>query len=165
MSSPPSSGSCVSVRCRDGAGPPIVLFHYAPSRGKEHPLKFLAGYKGRLLQCDAYQSHNALTEITRDNGPWLLTYCWTNVRRRPLKRLENEGSPIAGEMLRQIVLQYQIEKTVGGKDPAVRLAAQREHSALIIAALNPGWKPSCRAYRRNPNWPRTCAIRWRTRPA
>jgi transposase len=60
-----------------GAGPPIVLFHYAPGRGKEHPLKFLAGYRGRFLQCDAYQSYDALTRIARDAGPWQLAYCWT----------------------------------------------------------------------------------------
>jgi len=38
-------------RGHGGTGPPIVLFHYAPGRGKEHPLKFLAGYRGRFLQC------------------------------------------------------------------------------------------------------------------
>ena len=40
-------------RGHGGAGPPIVLFHYAPGRGKEHPLNFLAGYQGRFLQCDS----------------------------------------------------------------------------------------------------------------
>ena len=40
-------------------------------------------------------------------------------------------------MLRQIGLLYQIEKIVRGKDAAVRLAARREHSAPIIAALKP----------------------------
>ena len=124
-------------RGHGGVGPPIVLFHYAPGRGKEHPLKFLAGYRGRFLQCDAYQAYNALTEIARDNGPWQLVYCWTHVRRRFVKRFENEGSPIAEEMLRQIALLYQVEKTVRGKDAAVRLAARREHSAPIIAALKP----------------------------
>jgi hypothetical protein len=54
-----------------------------------------------------------------------------------VKCFENEGSPIAEEMLRQIALLYQVEKTVRGKDAAVRLAAQREHSAPIIAALKP----------------------------
>ena len=105
-------------RGHGGVGPPIVLFHYAPGRGKEHPLKFLAGYQGRFLQCDAYQSYNALTEITRDTGPWRLVHFWTHVRRRFVKRFENEGSPIAEEMLRQIALLYQIEKTVRGKDAA-----------------------------------------------
>ena len=35
-------------RAHGGAGPPIVLFHHAPGRGKEHPLKVLGGYRGRL---------------------------------------------------------------------------------------------------------------------
>ena len=61
-------------RGHGGAGPPIVLFHYAPGRGREPPLRFLAGYRGRFLQCDTYQSYNALTEITRDTGPWQLVY-------------------------------------------------------------------------------------------
>ena len=85
-----------------GAGPPIVLFHYAPGRGKEHPLKFLAGSRGRFLQCDACQSYDALTEIERDTGPWQLAYCRTHVRRRFVKRFENDRCPIAEEMLRQI---------------------------------------------------------------
>jgi hypothetical protein len=86
---------------------------------------------------DAYQSYNALTEIARDNGPWQLVYCWTHVRRRNAQRFENEGSPIAEAMLRQIALLYRVEKTVRGKDAAVRLTARREHSAPIIAALKP----------------------------
>ncbi|MDP4034187.1 MAG: IS66 family transposase [Pseudorhodobacter sp.] len=120
-------------------GPMAVVpsLHYVPGRGKEHPLKFLAGYQGRFLQCDAYQSYNALTEIARDNGPWQLVYCWTHVRRRFVKRFESDGSPIAEEMLRQIAALYQIEKSVRGKEAAVRLAARGEHSAPIIAALKP----------------------------
>ena len=102
-----------------------------------HPLMFLAGYRGRFLQCDAYQSYNALAEIPRENGPWQLVHCWTHVRRRFVKRFENEGSPIAEEMLRRIAALYGIEKTVRGRDPAVRLAARREHAAPIIAALKP----------------------------
>ena len=124
-------------RGHGGAGPPIVLFHYAPGRGKEHPLKLLSGYRGRFLQCDAYQSYNALTEISRDNGPWQMVYCWTHVRRRFVKRFENEGSPIAEEMLRQIALLYQVDQTVRGKEASVRLATRHEHSVPIITALKP----------------------------
>src|SRR6056297_1921329 len=61
----------------------------------------------------------------------------TGDRRRFVKRFENEGSPIAEEMLRRIAALYGIEKTVRGKDPAVRLAARREHAAPIVAALKP----------------------------
>ena len=78
-----------------------------------------------------------MTGIERDNGPWQLVCCWTHVRRRFVKRFENEGSPIAEEMLRQIALLYQVEKAVRGKDPALRLAARRDHSAPVIAALKP----------------------------
>ncbi|WP_262983336.1 IS66 family transposase [Paracoccus mutanolyticus] len=70
-------------------------------------------------------------------GPWQLVYCWTHVRRRFVKRFENEGSPIVEEMLRQIALLYQIEKAVRGKFPADRLAARREQATPIIAALKP----------------------------
>jgi hypothetical protein len=54
-----------------------------------------------------------------------------------VKRFENEGSPIAEEMLRRIAAIYGAEKAVRGKDPAVRLAARREHAAPIIGTLKP----------------------------
>lgn len=78
-----------------------------------------------------------MTEIARDNGPWQLVYCWTHVRRRFVKRFESDHSPIAEEMLRQIALLYQVEKSVRGKDASVRLAARHERSVPIIAALKP----------------------------
>jgi hypothetical protein len=61
----------------------------------------------------------------------------TGDRRRFVKRFENEGSPIAEEMLRRIAALYGIEKTVRGKDPSVRLVARRECAAPIVAALKP----------------------------
>jgi transposase len=48
-----------------------------------------------------------MTGMERDTGPWQGVYCWTHVRRRFMKRFENEGSPIAEEMLRQTALLYQ----------------------------------------------------------
>jgi hypothetical protein len=62
-------------RGHGGADPPVVLFHCASGRGKQHPLKVLAGYRGRFLQCDACQSCNVLAEIPRENGPWQLVHC------------------------------------------------------------------------------------------
>ncbi|MCL7466835.1 transposase [Phaeovulum sp. NW3] len=82
-----------------------------------------------------YQSYNALTEITGKEGPWQLVNYWSHVRRRFIKRFESDGSPIAEEMLRQIALLYQIEKTVRGNGPGDRLVARREHAAPIIVAL------------------------------
>jgi hypothetical protein len=124
-------------RGHGGVGQPVVLFHCAPDRGKEHPLKFLAGYQGRFLQCDVYQSCNALTEIEREDGPWKLVHCWTRVRRRFVKRLGNQGSPITEEMPRRIAALHGIKKAVRRKDPAFRVAARREQAAPISAALKP----------------------------
>jgi hypothetical protein len=54
-----------------------------------------------------------------------------------VKRFENEGSPIAEEMPCRTAALYGIEKTVRGRDPAVRLAARGEHSGPIVAAPKP----------------------------
>lgn len=61
----------------------------------------------------------------------------TDARRRFVKRLEKDGSPIAEEALRQIAELYAIEKSVRGLPADARLAAQRELSAPIIAAFRP----------------------------
>ena len=135
-------------RGHGGTGPPIVVFHYAPGRGKEHPIRFLSGYRGRFLQCDGYGVYDALTTHDRESGqdnahgpemrdPWQLVHCWVHVRRRFVKRLENDGSPIAEEMLKRIALIYRVEKEVRGQDPEIRLQARRAHTAPLIEALKP----------------------------
>lgn len=136
-------------RGHGGACPPIVVRAFLRTGGS-HALTPLCArpgqgasaqlpgeYRARYLQCDAWQSDNALTEVSRENGPWQLVYCWTHVRRRFEKRAETEGSPIAEEMLRRIALLYRVEKSVRGESPAARLATRREHSAPIIDALKP----------------------------
>jgi len=60
-----------------------------------------------------------------------------HVRRRFVKRLENDGSPIAEEMLKRIALIYRVEKEVRGQDPEIRLKARRAHTAPVIEALKP----------------------------
>lgn len=124
-------------RGHGGTGPPIVMFHYASGRGGVHALRFLDGYRGRFLQCDGYQAYDALAALERPCGPWRLVHCWTHVRRRFVKRLENDGSPVAEGALRQIAELYAIEKSVRGCAPEIRLAARKELAAPIIAAFRP----------------------------
>ncbi|WP_205026420.1 IS66 family transposase [Cereibacter johrii] len=119
------------------AGPPIVMFHYAPGRGAGLALKFLDGCRGRFLQCDGYDAYDKLTEISRAEGPWQLVHCWTHVRRRFVKRLQSDRSPIAEEALRQIAQLYVIEASVRGQTPAIRMAARTELSAPIVTAFRP----------------------------
>lgn len=52
-----------------------------------------------------------------------------------MKLARNTKSPIAEAAVRQIATLYAVEATVRGASPQVRLAARREHSAPIIAAL------------------------------
>jgi len=68
-------------------------------------------------------------------------------------------------VLRQIALLYQIEKTVRGKEPSLRLAARRQHAAPIIAALKPWLEAQLSRIPHHPSWPRTSATPWRTGPA
>ena len=63
-------------------------------------------------QCGACQSHNALTNVAGDISPWQLVCCWTPERRCFVKPFENDGSPSAEEMMRQIALLYWIEEVV-----------------------------------------------------
>ncbi|WP_275600384.1 IS66 family transposase [Paracoccus versutus] len=111
--------------------------HYAPGRGAVHALRFLEGYCGQFVQCDGYEAYDKLTKVDRTEGPWTLVHCWPHARRRFVKRLEKDGSPIAEEALRQIAELHAIEKTVRGAAPDVRLAARRTLSAPIIAAFQP----------------------------
>jgi hypothetical protein len=113
------------------------MFHYAPGRGAVHALRFLDGYRGQFVQCDGYEAYDKLTKVDRTEGPWTLVHCWTHARRRFVKRLEKDGSPIAEEALRQIAELYAIEKTVRGAAPDVRLAIRRQLSAPIVAAFRP----------------------------
>lgn len=124
-------------RGHGGAGPPIVLFKYAPGRGGVYAERFLHGFRGRFLQCDGYDGYERLTGIQRDNGPWILVHCWSHLRRRFVKQMRSTKSPIAEAAVRQIAALYDIEATVRGMPPHIRLAARAEHSAPVVAAMKP----------------------------
>jgi hypothetical protein len=106
-----------------------------PRRRARGPLP--RGYRGRFLQCDGYGAYDAPAALARPEGAWQLVHCWTHVRRRFVKRLENDGSPIAEQALRQIAELYAIEASVRGHAPEARLAARTELAAPIIAAFRP----------------------------
>jgi hypothetical protein len=118
-----------------GAGPPVVLFAYASGRGAAHAVNVLTGYRGRFLQCDGYDAYDKVAALDRPEGRWQLVHCWAHVRRRFVKRMQSEGSPVAEEALRRIALLYAVEAQVRGKPPDVRLAARRAASAPVVIAL------------------------------
>jgi transposase len=56
---------------RPPGGPgPIVLYEYQRTRAREHPLKFLQGYKG-YLHTDGYEAYNTLPDVI-GVGCWAL---------------------------------------------------------------------------------------------
>ncbi|MGY4362930.1 transposase [Bradyrhizobium sp. i1.3.6] len=124
-------------RGHSGPSPPIVLFRYAPGRSGAFAEQFLDGFCGRFLQCDAYDGYDRLTEVARPQGPWTLVHCWSHLRRRFVKLVRNSKSPIAEAAVRHIAQLYAIEAMVRGSSPDIRLAARREHSLPMVAALKP----------------------------
>jgi hypothetical protein len=122
-------------RGHSGPSPPIVLFRYAPSRSGAFAEQFLDGFGGRFLQCDAYDGYDRLTEVARLQGPWTLVHCWSHLRRRFVKLARNSKSPIAEAAIRHIAQLYAIEAMVRGASPDIRLAARKEHSLPMVAAL------------------------------
>ncbi|MGY2935043.1 transposase [Bradyrhizobium sp. GM6.1] len=122
-------------RGHSGASPPIVLFRYAPGRSGAFAEQFLDGFGGRYLQCDAYDGYDRLNEVVRPQGPWTLVHCWSHLRRRFVKLVRNSKSPIAEAAVRHIAQLYAIEAMVRGSSPDIRLAARKEHSLPMVAAL------------------------------
>uniref|UniRef100_UPI001FCBB184 IS66 family transposase n=1 Tax=Bradyrhizobium liaoningense TaxID=43992 RepID=UPI001FCBB184 len=57
--------------------------------------------------------------------------------KRAVKLARNSKSPIAEAAVRHIAQLYTIEAMVRGSSPDIRLAARREHSLPMVAALKP----------------------------
>ncbi|WP_346656626.1 transposase [Bradyrhizobium sp. IC4061] len=99
-----------------------MLFQYAPGRSGTFAKQFLDGFNGCLLQCDAYDGYDRLTEVARPQGPWTLVHCWSHLRRRFVKLARNSKSPIAE-----------------ARRPADRTALRhRSHGARFIAGHQAG---------------------------
>lgn len=128
-------------RAHGGPAPPAVVFRYAPSREGVHAERFLDGFldgfRGRFLQCDAYDGCNRLETLDRPEGGWTLVHCWSHMPRRFVKVHQSTGSPIAGTMIRHVAGLYAVEKAALGFAPDARLAARRQLSAPIVAAMKP----------------------------
>jgi hypothetical protein len=63
---------------RAGTGPPITLYQYQPSRGSEHPQRFLRSF-ARYLQSDGYSGYRRLCA---DNPAITALECMAHVRRK-----------------------------------------------------------------------------------
>ena len=75
-----------------GKTAPAALFHYAPTRGGEHPEKHLATYSG-LMQADAYSGYNGLYAKGRKPGEIIEAACWAHGRRKFFELAELQKAP------------------------------------------------------------------------
>ena len=60
--------------------PPIVLYDYQPTRGREHPAKYLNDFTG-YLHVDGYTGYENLSKIT-------LAGCWAHARRKFVEAID-----------------------------------------------------------------------------
>ena len=117
-----------------GKAAPAALFHYAPTRGGEHPEKHLAGYSG-LMQADAYSGYNGLYTQGRKPGLIIEAACWAHGRRKFFELAELQKAPVAIDAVRRIDELFVIEREINGKPPDERLAVRQERSKNLVAAL------------------------------
>ena len=137
-----------------GQDPPAGLFYASRDRTREHPERHLAGYAG-ILQADAFDGYNRLYLADRKPGPVVEALCWSHARRKffeladiaaNARRGKNAPpiSPIALKAVKRIDALFDIEREINGLSVEKRLAARRETSAPLVAALE-GWMRAERA--------------------
>jgi len=117
-----------------GPAPPAALFHYSRDRGREHPARHLADYRG-ILQADAYAGFNDLYHPGRQPGPITEAACWAHGRRKLFALAQLARAPIAAEAVRRIDAIFDAERDFNGVPVAERSAARQQHVAPLIAGL------------------------------
>ena len=87
--------------CRlTGVGPPMIAFHFSPSRSRDVAKSLLGDYSGTIIR-DSYAAYEKLDcEVA---------CCWAHARRRFLQAVEN-GYGKAEPLLKIIQALYQIER-------------------------------------------------------
>lgn len=119
---------------------PLLLYHYAPSRGGAVVRELLAGYQG-VLQTDGYAGYD---EAGRQPGI-VHVGCWAHARRKfdeALKSLpakertaSRASEPLALAALRQIGALYAIERDVAEASPEERWRVRDQRTRPLIEAL------------------------------
>jgi transposase len=128
-----------------GRDPPAALFYASRDRTREHPERHLASYAG-ILQADAFDGYNRLYLADRKPGPIVEALCWSHARRKFFELADIAASarrgktatpisPIALEAVKRIDALFDIEREINGLSAEKRLAARRERSAPLVAAL------------------------------
>ena len=126
----PSTKSFMWVRKGGPPNQPVILYHYAPSRGKAVPLELLKDWQGYLM-CDGYAGYE---EIGSRAGVDLMA-CWVHARRGFVDAIKLQPKGKAGradEMVKLIAELYKIEKEQRLSSTEERYRARQESSKPIL---------------------------------
>jgi hypothetical protein len=117
-----------------GPAAPAVVYVFAGSRAHKEIAEQLADYQG-ILQVDAYAGYSALEKQSRKPGPRRLAYCLAHARRKFTDVYKTVKSPIARDMIERYAEVYAVEADIRGTSASERLAARRERTAPLMAAM------------------------------
>jgi transposase len=124
----------VDDRPWNGPAAPAVVYVFAKSCGHKEIKTQLADFHG-ILQVDAYGGYSALARDGREPGPIRLAFCLAHARRKFTDVYKASKSPTARDIIERLGKVYAIEADIKGTSAAERLAARKERTAPLMAAL------------------------------
>ena len=116
---------------------PVVVYEYQQGRGAEHPLRFLADYKG-YLQCDGYSAYK---KLSRQQQGIILAGCMAHARRKfreafdALPKHKQLETSKPGQMLSLIKKLYAIEQRVKDRPPGDRCLARQNDARPVMEKI------------------------------
>jgi transposase len=122
-----------------GNSPPMVAYRFEDSRAGECVARHLIGYRG-ILQVDGYGAYSKLVRKDGGNDGVVLAGCWSHSRRKFYELHVAKSSKIATETVERMAKLWEIEETVRGQSPEVRIAARQNGSAAIVRDLFTLWQ-------------------------
>ena len=108
---------------------PYTVYDYTPSRSRDGPARWLAGYEG-YLQADAYGGYDGI--FHRENV--VEVACWAHARRK-FYDAQDSDEERAMQMLALIAKLYTIEREAKQSDDDVRLALRQERSVPVLEKI------------------------------
>jgi transposase len=111
-----------------GTSPPGAVYYFAPDWKEEHVHRHLQQSSG-ILQADGYKGYGKLYS-SGAVGPsrFKEAACWAHWRRDFHDIWTSNKSEIAREALDRIGALYDIERSINGQPPEIRLAARQKQS-------------------------------------
>lgn len=124
--------SAMWVYASGGADPPIRIYAYQPTKGSEHPRRFLDGFGG-YLQSDGFAGYDALVRAQ----PHITGVgCWAHVRRKfvDVQKAQETNNPDseAAWFIERIGVLYELEHALADVEPDERQRRRQREAQPIL---------------------------------